>query len=410
MFWKRTNSTEELGTVDLKDIRDVSIDGRNFPTVKNLDLPEPKSANGGYGIYMQFYPPHLLTGRMVQVTGDVAQPSGVLLDRIITSYQQEMKHTQDASGVWTIITGHKQAVHDVLMSGDSKALSAILTDPTVSMMLHGFDQPTMNSHQNLLQQPTLIQHRGMILGSLRRVAEALGAIPMAYPEGYGQVNDVISNEVMSADMLIAAIEKETGVRLAFPNPFMNEVGIETSRGVLTYRSAQSLYQGWRLAALARQAQASGRALSTLEIGGGTGRTAFFSKLFGIQDYSIVDLPLTGMVQSYFLAMALGEDSVVMPFEEPRDNAVKILSPPRLSERPFTAVASFDALVEFSREVASDYMDHAVRNAGVFCSINRESKSYRVHDLLKERGLDAMRNPYWLRNGYTEEVVFLDRQK
>ena len=415
--FKEGPSTYDVGTTTATKLLDKTLAGgataerRELfqPEVEALDVAPPPPPQG-FAVYQHFYPLPMVTGDMVLVTGDVPAPSSALLDRLIASYRSEMEQAQRASGVWTTITGHKQDVHETLLAGDKDKLAKLLTDPAQSMLLHGFDQPTANSIKNLHTPGMLILHRGLILGSLRRLAEGIGALPMAYPEGYGQTGDIVSNDAVDSDDIIKAIEAEIGQTLTFPNPFQNEIGVDTKRGVLTYRSVQSLFQGWRLAALANGAAEKDKSLSALEIGGGTGRTAYFSYMSGVHDYTIVDLPLTGIVQSYFLASALGEDRVVMAGEPFREDAVKIISPPALKERPFTVVASFDALVEFSREAAADYLDYAVRNADVFCSINRESKPYRVRDLLQERNLVSTRTPYWLRNGYAEEVAILKPTK
>ena len=384
---------------------DRNVDPTRTVDVATLDVPQQKPQ--GYAVYQHFYPAPMLSGEMVRVDGNVPQPSKNLLERLIANYQHQMDQSQGASGVWSTIVGHKKPIHDALVVGNKTKLAEFLSDPALSMLMHGFDQPTINSLKNNLTPGMLVHHRAIALGSLRRYAEALGTIPMAYAEGYGQTGDIICNDIFDADDLISAIESELGFQLSFPTPFMNEMGLQTKRGVATYRAIQSLYQGWRLHAVASSVPAGDKPLSALEIGGGTGRTAFFAHMFGIIDYSIVDLPLTGLVQAYFLAMVLGEDKVTLESEAPSVNTIKIFSPPALKDRPFTVTASFDALVEFSREVASDYMSFALRNSGAILSVNRESKSYRVRDLLLDRGLKGTREPYWLRNGYVEEVVQLN---
>jgi hypothetical protein len=183
------------------------------------------------------------------------------------------------------------------------------------------------------------------------MAEAMGAKPMIYPEGFGVDSDVISNTVCDTESILNAISAELGVRLAFPNPFIDELGLETPDGIASYRAIQSAYQAWRLATVARRHRASETVLSALEIGGGTGRTAFQASRLGVEDYTIVDLPMTNLVQGYFLGMALGPERICLEGESAKERSVKLVSPPALrGDRSWDVAASFDALVEVVPEI------------------------------------------------------------
>jgi len=379
---------------------------------RRLDVPSPTAQAGGLAVYQKFYPDALCQGDMVRVTGDLPRRDGErrLLERIVAGYRHAHEtNRQQASGVWSTIETHKRPVHDVAIAGDIDALGAMLREPATTMLFHGFDQPTSRSIANLENPGTLLNYRSFCLGSLRRMAEATGAIPMAYPEGYGVEADVQSNAPLHVDQLVRAIEDRLKYEIRFPNVFLDEIGLDTVRGVASYRAIQSLYQAWRLAAVAAEVGAPGRTPSALEIGGGSGRTAYFAYRAGVRDYSIVDLPMTGLAQAYFLGMALGEDKVCLEGEPPSKDAVKIVSPPALDRRrSYDVAASFDAIVEFSEEVANGYMDLVTRQAGAFLSVNRESKPFTVRAMLETRNIKATRTPYWLRRGYAEEIAILRR--
>lgn len=375
-----------------------------------LDLPSQAGPAPATVIFQKYYPDSLFQGDLVRVTGDLprADYERRLLERIVASYRHaHERYRQQASGVWSIIEDHKTSIHDVVISGDVDALGALIREPAKTMLFHGFDQPTSKSIEHMENRGWLMNYRIFCLGSLRRLAEAIGAIPMTYPEGYGVTADVQSNTPMHINDLIHAIEGRLGFEIDFPNVFLDEVGLDTERGVACYRAIQSLYQGWRIATVAAEVEVPGQAPSALEIGGGSGRTAYFAYRAGIHDYAIVDLPMTGLVQAYLLGMSLGEDRICLDGEPFKTDAVKIFSPPALDRhRRYDVVASFDAIVEFSEEVANGYMDFVKKNARAFVSGNRESKSYTVRGMLEARNIKATRTPYWLRRGYAEEVAIL----
>lgn len=369
-----------------------------FKHIPLENLPETR----GFAPYQHFYPLEMVTGRIGIVEDPETAPSPELIERIIAAYQHQQKaHAQEASGVWQTISGHKSDVHDALMAGNTSRVADFLSDPAKSMIMHGFDTPTAVSFERLIERPALIHYLALTVGSLRRLCEALGVLRMAYPEGYGVAADVISNESKDIEDLAALAQTALDIDLRFPNCFRNEIVVETSRGGASYRAVQSLYQAWK----SREtiAEFSKGRNSAIEVGGGTGRTAYYANRLGITDYTIVDLPLTGVVQAYFLGTALGPDQLTLEGEK-TDNPIKLVSPPALPEREVGLVASFDALVEFSAEAARSYVDYACRNAGAVLSVNRESKSYSVHELLAEKGYKPRRTPSWMRNGYVEEVV------
>jgi hypothetical protein len=96
-----------------------------------------------------------------------------------------------------------------------------------------------------------------------------------------------------------------GFDIQFPNPFVGEVGIETSSGVASYRAIQALYQSHRL----RQEMQGIKRQRVIEIGPGMGRTAFYARAAGITDYTTVDLPLGVVSQACFLGAVLGSEGV-----------------------------------------------------------------------------------------------------
>ena len=109
----------------------------------------------------------------------------------------------------------------------------------------------------------------------------------------------------TTDQILDQIDGALGLKLDFPNPFPNELGLPSSRGILGFRSIHAIYQAWRIAQIAK----GRRDFKVMEIGAGLGRTAYFSNIFGVKNYTIVDIPLTNAAQGYFLGRVLGPDAV-----------------------------------------------------------------------------------------------------
>ncbi len=379
-----------------------------------INLGPPPPFTQGFAIFQKFYPDDLCLGELARINDlpastDSSQDAE-LLSRIIASYQfANEHHKQEASGVWKIIETQKLPVHEVIRDGDIKKLGLLLRDPSKTMLFHGFDQPTSKSINHLEKTGWLLNYRSFCLGALRRYAEAIAALSMSYPEGYGIQADVESNNHMHVNDLLKAIEARLGFQINFPNVFLNEVGLDTERGVASYRAIQSLYQGWRTAEVVSNFMKSkAKYSSALEIGGGTGRTAYFSFQMGVCDYSIVDLPLTGVVQAYFLGKSLGAENICLEGEGYKKQAIKIFTPPTLANNRYYNIAtSFDSIVEFSEKISNSYIDYIRLHANVFLSGNRESKSFTVRKMLEARSIFATRTPHWLRQGYVEELAYLE---
>src|SRR5207244_1775804 len=127
---------------------------------------------------------------------------------------------------------------------------------------------------------------GLALDALAALAEALGARNMELPENYY----IWRVDRLHADALLDQIDQAVGFKVPIPNPFPAEYGLVSSRGIISYRVPQALYQAWRIAKLVEGIHNP----RILEIGGGLGRTAFYARQFGLRNYTIVDIPVSSL--------------------------------------------------------------------------------------------------------------------
>ncbi len=198
--------------------------------------------------------------------------------------------------------------------------------------------------------------------------------------------------------LLLSLDDALSFKVRFPNPFPGEIGLATTRGTISYRAVQALYQAWRISKLS-----TGKRV--VEIGGGLGRTALYTWHSGLRDYTLIDLPLTGVAQAYFLGRTLGPD-VICLFGEERPG-IRVLPPSAFLEAGdrYELVVNVDFLTEMARGTALAYVRAIRQRAVAFLSINHEANEFATREICAEVGeMPAFsRTPYWLRRGYVEEL-------
>ena len=143
------------------------------------------------------------------------------------------------------------------------------------------------------------------------------------------------------------LDQAIGFRIDFPNPFPDEIGRVTSRGVASHRAVQALYQATRIASLIEEKPGARIA----EIA--PARVALLtSPQFGITDYTIIDLPMSNVAQANFLGRALGPDMISL-FGETR-LGIRILPPGAFldGDDHFDLVVNVDLLMEMTATYAA----------------------------------------------------------
>jgi hypothetical protein len=315
-----------------------------------------------------------------------------LVRRIVRAYAAATERfAGHGASMWADINATAADLHRVLLGGDLEQSARLLRHPHLSNLFHGFDNPVGNEIAADMKQRIYL--------ALRRLAEATGAVRLSNPE-------TRIGTALSIDGYLDALDVRLGRRLVFPNLFEAEQGVRSARGIIGFRPLQALYQAWRLTRF-------GDGLRVLEIGAGLGRTAYYADLLGIADYTIVDIPLSNVAQADFLGRALGPDRVTLVGEEPESGGrrIRIWGPDFLAttDERFDVVLNVDSLTELDRDVARRYVDFAARRARVFVSINPEYHPQRVCDLLDAQARPhlTLRLPYWMREGYVEEIALFD---
>jgi hypothetical protein len=321
-----------------------------------------------------------------------------LVERLLVSYRRTFKK-EHYGGLWApIFERNHLSLHRIFMAGTAAEAERILGDPASTELHQGFDTTVADLTKRLMASEAASRaYAKTCKMKLLTLGDALGVTLLDNPESYCAVPQPAA--APQTDELLEDIERSLGLRIDFPNPFPNEFGLATKRGIAGYRAINALYQAHRI----RSLLAGVRNPRILEIGGGTGRTAYYAHKLGLKDYAIVDLPFTAITQGYFLGRTLGADSVAADGEAATRDAVKLYAPETFFARRerYDLIVNVDSLTELGLETATAYWKAIQRSAARFLSINHESNEFTVRQL--PGAAPRTRHPYWMRRGYVEEL-------
>ena len=326
----------------------------------------------------------------------VEDDEGALVDRIIAAYAQSVGITPQSDSFWdNAFFNLKRDIHDALIAKDRPVVTEMLRDPGQTDLFYGFENLARSLADGVDYSARNV-HLDLIM-----LSEAIGVERIRNPE----YRDPPA--LPAVEPLLERLDGAVGAPLQFPNPFAGEVGLATSRGVASYRAVQAIFQAWRIAELVHDKPSA----RVLEIGAGLGRTAYYATKFGVSDYTVVDIPLSNVAQAAFLGRALGADSIRLFGED--GSGVRIAPPPEFldSDEPYDLVVNVDSLTELAPDVARSYAEAIKARAGMFLSINHEHQRFTVRELFSQIGLSARsRTPYWMRQGYVEEMFLVRAHK
>jgi hypothetical protein len=315
-----------------------------------------------------------------------------------------------AAGMWDEILGHQFAALKAAVTNrdysaaSTRLLSAFRSEETDGM---GQGSQMFSAAKNPLVGAILANAtNSMTLDRLTMAAVAMGALPMENPEQgrYGE-----NFKVPLADV-VAAIEAILGYSI-IRQPLMGLFGVSHGGGIIDARVPDDVYTSQRIRELAPSLSAP-----VAEIGGGFGGCAEYSVRAGLQNYTIYDLPLVGLIQGFHLCRSLSPDSVWFEGEAPSATA-------KIKIRPFfnfdaTAHRVFsnrDSFPEMPEQTTLAYLKSIAKaeRGTILLSINQEAganawsagtNQTNTAALARESGLERQsRSPYWLRKGYVEEI-------
>lgn len=340
-----------------------------------------------------------------------------LVVRIIEAYCRTVdENFYGDDSMWQLFRKRQGDVHAALVQHDVEAVTQILRHADRSDLLFGYEmyrfaerQPDEHEAPSLLVHDVTAQEgANMTMDQLTRLAEAIDVVPLEYPEGeYGVAWGV--SLLLDPDEVARRIEERVGFELPIMPVQSGLAGLAIRDGMVNNRTISAAYCVHRMGQLLGDT-----AGCVLEIGPGLGYTVVYADRLGVKDYTVVDLPMTNVAQAYFIGRTVGEERIVLEGEpgQDRDDAIKIRTPTVLREqqRHFDLIVNVDSLTEVGRERAAEYARWIYRSAPLFLSVNHEANGFAVGDIFKGLGAVVERFPFWLRNGYAEEIIRAPREQ
>lgn len=326
-----------------------------------------------------------------------------LVKRIIAAYARSPADSfYGEVSMWTSIHAQVRDVHEALVAEDVVATAELLRDPTTNRLMYGYEWFFHESPILQDPQPFADETKDVLI----RLAEALALVPVEYPETTMHSQLWRTNIDLATADVVALVERKLSLRLAMDPVHRGVTALDVGGRLLTERMVNAAYLAYRSRELL---PATGRRV--LEIGAGLGYGTLYARQLGVTDYTIADLPLTSVAHAYFLGRMLGPDAVVLEGESDAPLAahdkVKILTPALLDDprSRFDLVVNVNSLTEVGHGLAIEYARHIAELAPTFLSINHEANVFTVNELFAgNTDLSIDRFPYWLRNGFVEEVI------
>lgn len=289
-----------------------------------------------------------------------------------------------------------------LVKNDIEKLKYALNNPHNFNIFYGFDDNCKILH-NTPNFNFRFRYSKPIIDKLLSFCEYLGILRLDNPE---YLKKKYNN--LNIENLIRQIEKKITIKLNFINPFPGEKGIKTSRGILSLRELEAIYQAYRIKKLI---DVSKNIKNILEIGGGLGRTAYYCYRFGIKNYTLVDLLVPRICQINYLSRLLNDKNIISKPKKINFNQknIKLISPEYLFSKniKFDFVFNSDSFSEVDYFNQKRYTKYILKNSKIFFSINHEYNKYKVTNFFKIKNVNNYsKNLYWLRKGYVEEIFNL----
>jgi hypothetical protein len=346
-----------------------------------------------------------------------AQDDEAIAERLLRAHDAcERDRPRDEPGgpdVWTHITATQNRFASILARRDPHELAGYLCNVSRHDASAGIVQGDVE-HARIERDGS---YRAFVLlmamDKLVSLAEALGVLAVENPEA-GTFGASLRADPRE---LVERIGERLGIDITPPDVDGGLLKLDGGRGLFGERDLNAIYTAY----LMRSIVGSERQQRVCEIGGGSGRVAYWSHQLGLMDYTIVDLPHVNVVQGYYVLKSIAGERVQLYGEQsPPDAAsprLRIVPPHAIDDlggTPFGLVVNQDSFPEMNVPTVDRYL-RWIRGScdGLLLSINHESKpAYGrglTHISVPERiaacGGFALRQrfPYWMRRGYVVET-------
>jgi hypothetical protein len=360
-------------------------------------------------------------GRIPRSTIDVRPAKRItaedilLCERLIAAFSKATSSAGSVAateGIWSwIVDNHHRKLIDTLESRDPRALAQLLASMFQEEFMWAIMGDAGVSHHRTRRGSRILSLRA--LDSLVSLAEAIGVVSVE-SSGQGQAGAAFDDGLPG---LVRKVNEALGLQVDFPDVGM-PYGLVVDGSMITPNTPEQLYAALRLDK-ARCNDLPSRpveAVDIVEIGGGYGGMCYWFLRInpGIHRYTIVDLPVTNLLQGYFLAQALGAEAVSFFGEPPAQVTILPNTGVREVATPFDILVNKDGFPEMEYDTMVGYLEWGrVNCSGLLFSYNQEARAeYHgewVQGVVSEAidrigGFTRTRRDHsWLRRGYVEEI-------
>ncbi len=338
-----------------------------------------------------------------------------LARRMMDSYARALADEKENSGVgdgtiWNVLSSQNyRRMHETVLSGDPKTVADFFCRVFQSEAVDGFAMGTLYNDS----PHRWWQWGAGVVTSIVSLAEACGVLRAECPE-QGQIGFALTGDGLKA--VLEKLDRHFGFRIESPKVGSTR-GISVDGRFISRETCSQIHTAMRILQAFDSHAGRNTPMDIVEIGGGYGGLCYWLlKLCGnrIRRYSIVDLPTTSLIQSYFLGSTLNED---IELYGTRNAGARVALIPHFAlnsiPSPVNIMINQDSMPEMPSSEVTRYLDWGARNLdGVFVSVNQEAYSIFngspqlfvpefVASFPSYRRIS--RNTAWDRRGYVEEV-------
>ena len=324
---------------------------------------------------------------------NVSSIDGKLFSRLLNSLEHSINFSP--SGMWgSIFNDYQAEALKLIKDKNNDKILELLKNPLSNNLQYGFDNLAKDL-QSPLRLETVFEAKSTADHFLA-LAEYTGAIKYMYPEN---LISPFKKKIFLNDIIDKIVNHNFSDKFFFPNLFNGEKGVLTKYGIASLRVPASIYQALLVKKLGN---------NVCEIGPGLGRTAFFAKSLGVKKYTLVDLPIPSLCQSYFLGCSLPNESFCFNGENIElDEGIKLIQPENFikDKDQYDVVLNVDSLTEMEINVAQNYLKNFIGKSKWFLSINHEVNEFSVREIISEFPEYELisKKRSWVRQGYVEEL-------
>lgn len=340
----------------------------------------------------------------------------VIVSRLIkfwNSSQESQASADLEDSLWNEIQSGQTELHELMLKGNlEKIYSYLISSPTQSIcngVLQGNNETKMlkinRRYRNLQSRITINRFVSLLEGVGK-------GFLVQNPEqgGWGIKKDFHFDEALNN------LDEEFGFTVRAP--IIYDGLLQTSIGNRNFNQVDIMALNASLQI--RNVLRSSRSKTIIEIGAGSGTTAYWCNRLDLGPIQIIDLPHVAVLQAFYLLKVLPSASILLYGETkvPEEPDITIYPHWAFSELPRNSPAlvfNQDSFAEMSVAVVQKYLRWIIDiNATYLLSINHESAATYSAVLTKQVNLSSLiqtelafksisRHPNWVRLGYVNQL-------